>query len=111
MFEPPEHGRTCFHCNETFTDRWSAMKHFGADESQKPACKIKTSELGLVEVIRELESEVGRAYEALHADGGHAVKAMHGMICRHEKALRNMEELGYERGLADGRNLAVARTD
>lgn len=107
MFETPKHGWTCFHCNETFTDRWSALNHFGGDEGKIPACQIKSGERGLVETIRELESEVARAYAALHEENGDAVKAMHGMVARHQTALRQMEELGYERGLADGRKLGA----
>lgn len=39
-YPQPEHGWTCFHCGETFTDRHLARDHFGHYPSAYPACQL-----------------------------------------------------------------------
>ena len=105
-YPKPEHGWTCFHCGETFTTVGAARVHFG-EPNAKPACQIKAgAERGLVMVLREAEAAAARAWSAVHAESTDAVKAYHQAVARHAVQLREAEESGYERGLADGRDLS-----
>lgn len=105
-YDQPEHGWTCFHCGETFTTPGAARDHFGFDPASEPACRIKLgAERGLVMALRKAEAEVADAYSKLHDESGGAVGAMRAMATRHAAQLREIEEAGYERGLADGRKL------
>jgi hypothetical protein len=36
----PEHGWTCFHCGETFTNHYQARQHFGDTPDKEPACQM-----------------------------------------------------------------------
>lgn len=57
-YQPPEHGWTCFHCGETFTNAYRARDHFGADPSATPGCLLKVEhgeERGLLMAFRRLE--------------------------------------------------------
>jgi hypothetical protein len=55
---------TCFHCGETFTDPVEAQAHFGEDQTgttamSEAACRIASSDGGLLKALRESEREVG----------------------------------------------------
>jgi hypothetical protein len=106
-YEQPERGWTCFHCGETFKTFPSARDHFGHNPGRSPACIIKAGEGGLLRQIRLLEEENANAWAAIHEESADAVKAMRGMATRHATQLREAEELGYSRGLEDGRRLAA----
>jgi hypothetical protein len=96
----------CFHCDEVFTDRKLACAHFGATEDAKPACQIKMgAERSLVEALREAEKAADDAWQAIHSESTESAKAYYAATSRHRKQLTAAEELGYERGLADGRAL------
>ncbi len=97
----------CFHCGDVFTKRWDAAAHFGADEGKIPACQIKGAEGGLLRALRDAERQADEAIQAMHAESTDAAKAYHSQRCRHSRALIAAEEVGYERGLADGRSLAA----
>lgn len=57
----PALGWTCFHCGETFTTPGAARDHFGCDQSDDPACRIKVGEeRGLVMELRKAEAEIRR---------------------------------------------------
>ena len=57
----PALGWTCFHCGETFTTPGEARDHFGCDQTDDPACRIKTGdERGLVMALRKAEAEIRR---------------------------------------------------
>ncbi|PCG09692.1 hypothetical protein COA17_07510 [Sphingomonas ginsenosidimutans] len=106
--EPGRGGWRCFHCNEHFTSVHRARLHFGRDETSEPACIIKTGAEGsLLKALREAEEAADDAIQAMHAESTDAAKAYHAQRCRHTQALTAAEELGYERGLADGRALSA----
>jgi len=101
----PLHWR-CFHCDDVFHDQHSAKMHFGYTEDSTPACKIKAGAEGsLVTALRRAETELADAWAAIHNESTEAAKAYHAQQSRHHDQLRAAEELGYERGLADGRAL------
>lgn len=101
-------GWRCFHCGEHFTSEHSARLHFGRDEVSEPACIIKAGAEGsLLKALRQAEEAADDAIQAMHAESTDAAKAYHAQRCRHSQALTAAEELGYERGLADGRALAT----
>ncbi len=106
--QPPAVGDAkvwrCFHCGETFTDQALAAEHFGGDERGETLCRLTAGEGGLAAIIRSQENELAR-YRAEDSD---ADRAMHGMIADHSRALIREEEKGYEKGLADGRELALS---
>jgi len=93
----------CFHCGDLFTDRLSAARHFGADEGKMPACQIKGAEGGLLRALRDAEAEADDAIQRMHEESTDAAKAYHSQRCRHAQALIAAEEVGYERGLSEGR--------
>lgn len=91
----------CFHCDEAFTDRRLAAAHFGVSEEQVPACRLKASEGGLLETLRETEDALFAATAALHAESAEGLQAYRANLSRHATALRAAEEAGYARGLHD----------
>ena len=100
----PAHGRTCFHCGETFTTVGSARNHFGFDLSADPACRIKVgAERGLVMALRKSEQDCEELRRLLHDEASEAYRLYASQGTRHREQLTTMEELGYERGLRDGR--------
>lgn len=104
----PAHGWTCFHCGETFTTPGAARNHFGFDPSRDPACQIKLgAERGLLSALRKLESENERLICAIHSESAEGVQAYRALQSRVDQLVRNAEELGYERGLRDGRGEAA----
>jgi hypothetical protein len=98
----------CFHCGDVFTTEHCARLHFGRDEDSAPACQIKGgAEQGLLGALRAAEYEASEARRAISDECTEAARAHYAQTTRHDAALRNAEELGYERGLADGRTLAT----
>ncbi|MFC4255423.1 hypothetical protein GRI97_08280 [Altererythrobacter xixiisoli] len=94
---------TCFHCGDTFTDPTAARLHFGRDERSEAACTIKAgAERSLLRALRNAEQQADDAVQAMHDESTDAARAYHQQRCRHADALIAAEELGYERGLADG---------
>lgn len=97
----------CFHCGDTFTDEAAARLHFGRDERSEAACVIKAGAEGsLLKALRDAEYQADDAIQRMHDESTDAAKAYHQQRCRHNQALMAAEELGYERGLADGRSRA-----
>lgn len=89
----------CFHCDETFTDPEKAREHFGDDMLENPACKLSRDQRGLVGIIREQKRELdayGNERDALAMN-------FYALGAQHETKLREAEQVGYDRGLADGR--------
>ena len=105
-YEKPAHGWTCFHCGETFTTVGGARNHFGADPSKEPGCIIKVSlgaERGLLMKLRQLEDELTELYHRRASEDTDLHRELYHLQSRHSDALRQAEELGYERGLLDAR--------
>lgn len=103
-----ERAWRCFHCDDVFTSERCAAAHFGRDESCEPACRIKAGAEGsLVVALRRAEKDAADAWAAIHNETTDSAKAYHAQASRHHEQLRITEELGYERGLADGRELSA----
>jgi hypothetical protein len=83
----------CFHCGETFTDTESARLHFGDNCLSDPACQID------IKQVREMEQLHARHL----AEDSDTDRAMYRMQAEHAVALRCEEEIGYARGLHDGK--------
>lgn len=99
---------TCFHCGDTFKDERCARLHFGRDETSEAACVIKAGAEGsLLRALRNAEEEADDAIQRMQNESTDLAKAYHNQRCRHDQALIAAEELGYERGLADGRGLSA----
>lgn len=94
----PEHDEwRCFYCDERFTDRESALVHFGPgdgyQEQSTPACKVDVGRFREMEaeLVRYREEDSDKDREMLRLRSGFATE------------LRREEERGYARGLADAR--------
>ncbi len=97
-YQKPEDGWTCFHCGDRFTTPGAARDHFGATIDSTPACQIKAgAERGLLMALRRAEQELARYRE----EDQPVMHEMARLQSRHSDALRDAEELGYERGLKD----------
>lgn len=109
FYTAPEHGWVCFHCGEHFPathqGAHDARRHFGTTPDYKPGCQIKLfdNDRRLLRTIRILEAQVARyQHERLNEDSAKD-REIHSMRADHAQALRREEELGYARGLRDGR--------
>lgn len=95
---------TCFHCGETFTSVGCARLHFGPSEDSTAACLIKAgAERSILKALRDAEQSEAKAWHLLHDDCLDFARAYSAQCSRHQQALISAEELGYERGLDDGR--------
>lgn len=93
----------CFHCDETFTEERCARLHFGSSEDQSPACQIKGAEGGLLEALRRAEKDAGDAMFAIHNESTEAAKAYYAQQTRHREQLTAIEQIGYDKGIADAK--------
>lgn len=96
-----KHEWRCFHCGELFTNRGDAADHFGVTQDTKPGCMVKVEmggERGLLMSLRSAETKIAR-YMA--EDDTDVMRAMYRMQSEHSEALRQSEDAGYARGLAD----------
>lgn len=88
----------CFHCDEIFRSTIKAALHFGTYQNATPACQIDAAALRKMEAdlakYREEDSDLHRQIRHLESD--------------HQTARRRAEEVGYDRGLRDGRALNQA---
>jgi hypothetical protein len=94
-------GWRCFHCGEYFNgkQRQEAADHFGTTIDAEPACRIATPDLGLVRTLRDIHEEL-RRYQEEDTDLHRRISEL---ICKRARAVQDAEELGYSRGLRDGR--------
>ncbi|OHV24930.1 hypothetical protein EOS93_25270 [Rhizobium sp. RMa-01] len=94
----------CFHCDDVFTDKRQAALHFGCDETSEPACKIKAGAEGsMLEALRRAEAEAQTAISAMHNESTEGWNAYYNIVTRASQQAEAAENLGYERGLQDGR--------
>ncbi|WP_421591159.1 hypothetical protein [Shinella sp. M27] len=94
----------CFHCDEVFTTEHAARLHFGETECQDPACQIKAgAEMSMLEALRRAEEEARKAVIAMHEEGTDGWTAFRRLEGRTRQNAEAAENLGYERGLRDGR--------
>jgi hypothetical protein len=61
------------------------------------------AERSLLSALRRAENDAAAAWQAIHNETIDAAKGYQAQNSRHGEQLRTVEELGYERGLADGR--------
>lgn len=95
----------CFHCGDKFTNVGTAREHFGGEMYSLTGCQIKFgAERGILMALRKAEDELARYRD----DDTVAYRELATMQGRHSDALRDAEELGYERGLRDGRKMETA---
>lgn len=87
----------CFHCNQIFTRVEDAAEHFGADIGDQPACVMRDHEHHLIHYIRKLEAELRRH----RAEDSDVMRAIYTLECDQARMLREAEEKGYARGVAD----------
>ncbi|KQY27211.1 3'-5' exonuclease [Rhizobium sp. Root482] len=98
----------CFHCEEMFTSEHAARMHFGETECSEPACQIKAgAEMSMLEALRRAEEETRKALFAMHEEGTDGWTAFRRLEGRTRENAEAAENLGYERGLRDGRNEAT----
>lgn len=88
-----ETGWRCFHCDEVFTDKEDAERHFGTSEQQSAACEIDITH------VRWLEEQNRRNFD----EDTEVLRTLRGIIGEHELLRRRAEEEGYARGLADAK--------
>lgn len=100
MAEAPtkRHWR-CFHCGETFHAPAEAGIHFGWHAGAETACRLNKSERKLAGTVRYLEDQLAR-YQAEDTDKD---RAYHALVAKHAVELREAEERGFARGVADMR--------
>lgn len=102
-FERRETWR-CFHCDEVFDRRHAAQMHFGYTECSDPACRIKAGAEGsILEALRRAETDAEAATAAMHDESSEGWRAYHNLASRVREQVEAAENLGYERGLRDGR--------
>lgn len=81
----------CFHCSEVFTTQHEAQLHFGKGEFYDAICQVDGERFRELEytvrMYREEDTELHREIHRLHAHYGNA--------------MRQEEEKGYARGIAD----------
>lgn len=94
----------CFHCGEVFRRFHLAAEHFGHEEGAQPACRLKAHEGHLVHYIRSLEDQLAR-YRAEDSD---VLRSIYTLEAEHQRALRQAEEEGYNRGVNDMLDAAKA---
>lgn len=86
---------TCYHCDETFTDRALAAEHFGISRAQDPGCIIDIAGYRRMEkrdiANRNEDTELHRALAAKQ--------------CEMNRAVIRSEEDGYTRGMRDANRI------
>lgn len=113
-YPTPEHGWVCFHCGEHFPGdipgSQAARAHFGDHIAATPACQIWGPVKGwrcgyrkLIRALRAAQRERDETRRALIDDDTAKDRYIYGLEAKHHSALRDAEETGYARGLADGR--------
>ena len=83
----------CFHCDEVFTDEDAARQHFGRFEDQDPICGVTA----------ERYREVERQLDEYRTESDAQSRFFYEMGHKHNVAVRDAEQKGYDRGLADAK--------
>ena len=86
----------CFHCDEVFITKESAMAHFGKYDGSLTACELSKVDGGLAVTVRRLEDELGRYY----VEDSDMDRKLNGIFADHRQALIREEEIGFAKGLA-----------
>lgn len=83
----------CFHCGELCETVEAAEHHFGRMDGCEPICQVAA------ETYRALEREVQSYRSECDAD----TVLFYSLGAKHAAALREAEQTGYDRGLADAK--------
>lgn len=107
--KPKRECWTCFHCDETFTDKKLAAEHFGINEFNQPACilKVTAGERGLLTQLRAAENIIS----SYQSEDQTIMRQLAQQQSRHADALRVAEEAGYSRGLEDAQRHGIDLSD
>lgn len=89
----------CFHCDEVFTTVEAARAHFGDSELEEPGCKLNALEGGLLDLYRKAQDEL----HSYRIEDSATSREFYALGAKHQTALRDAEQSGYDKGLADGR--------
>jgi hypothetical protein len=96
----PEKSWRCFHCDEVFTDRVAAAEHFGCEIQDAPFCKqLADDDKALLKVIADQATQIFQ----WHNESTPADKLYYEFRSQVSQQAIKSEELGYRRGLNDGR--------
>lgn len=87
----------CFYCGEICATEAHAREHFGGVRGALAACQLKSSDRHLIEVIRDQEEQLA----SYRAEDSEVLRAMYAQGAEHSTALRQAEERGYAKGVAD----------
>ena len=87
----------CFHCDELCETVEAATHHFGRHDGCTPICQVAA------ETYRAMEREVQSYRSESDAD----TVLFYSLGAKHSNALREAEQAGYDRGLADGQALTA----
>ena len=101
----PDREWRCFHCDEVFADRVTAQEHFGDSECEECACKLSATDKGLLGLYREARQQL----DEYHREDNESYREYYRLGAAHSTALREAEQSGYDKGLADGRGLLGGR--
>jgi hypothetical protein len=91
----------CFHCDEVFTEPEAAQDHFG-DMTDQPACQLNALEGGILALYREAQREL----HTWRVEDNASAREFYALGAKHHTALRDAEQAGYDKGLADSRALS-----
>jgi len=91
----------CFHCDVVFTNRRHAAEHFGAEESDVPACRLSHSEGHLITYIRKLQRELA----SYRREDNLILRAWDAKVMEGVNAVRRAEETGFNRGVQDAKKM------
>ena len=103
VFNRPKHGWVCFFCGDTFRTLGAAELHFGRKMSDTPACIINAEAFGLVVALRKAEEKVEQLERQILDEDTPKDREMARMRSEHAAALRQVEEDGFARGVAEMR--------
>jgi hypothetical protein len=90
----------CFHCDEVFTSPTDARLHFGGSSADEPACKIKAA--GEHALLKALRVAYAKLAEFNRGESDMAIAMQHAED-DHRRALKEAEQLGFDRGVESSR--------
>lgn len=99
----------CFHCDEVFTDAQAAADHFGVQidgVADEVACQLTKDEKGIVAMLRDAH----RRLDQYQMEDNASYREFYRLGAEHSTALIKAEEVGYEKGLKDGRALDLGQS-
>ena len=93
----------CFHCNEVFSKREDARRHFGEAPESDLACRVAQNALGALTALRRLEERVA----LLIRGDTRAAEEVRSTLLMHAETIKLAYEAGRGRGFAEGHAAAT----